>query len=151
MMALDCSQLKNEIIIPALDAIHLNSDEAVNLLLGTAAQESGFGTYVKQKCGVALGIFQMEPATYKDTYTWFDKTSFRYLGYSEWPSADRMVSDMSLAAIMCRLKYYRMADPLPKYTDVDGMASYWKKFYNTPLGGGQISQFIANYQRYVTC
>lgn len=53
----------------------LCSDAAVNLLLGTAAQESEFGKYIRQIRGPALGVFQMEPAT----FDWLrDKYSLKY-------------------------------------------------------------------------
>lgn len=45
------------------------SSSAVNLLLGTAAQESAFGTYLRQiGGGPARGVFQMAPATAKDIW-----------------------------------------------------------------------------------
>ena len=43
---------------------------AIDLLLGTAAQESAFGTYLRQVNGPALGAFQMEPATFKSVKAW---------------------------------------------------------------------------------
>ena len=45
----------------------LVSQEAENLLMGTAAQESALGEYIRQLGnGPALGIFQMEPETFDD-------------------------------------------------------------------------------------
>jgi hypothetical protein len=41
----------------------LASLNAIQLLMGTAAQESHLGTYLKQINGPALGVFQMEPNT----------------------------------------------------------------------------------------
>ena len=55
------------LITSVLKELNLHSDNAVNLLMGTAAQESHLGKYRKQiGGGPALGIFQMEPATFND-------------------------------------------------------------------------------------
>ena len=59
------TQLREQVIAPALAKIDLFSPEAVALVLGTACVESQCGEYIKQMGkGPALGIFQIEPATY---------------------------------------------------------------------------------------
>ena len=60
--------LKKYIIIPTLDYMRMNSNSAVNLLLGTAAQESRLGKYLHQINGPALGIYQCEPNTLDDIF-----------------------------------------------------------------------------------
>lgn len=135
--------------------IGLNSPEAVQLLLGTAAQESHMGRYLRQINGPALGIFQMEPTTHDDIWT-------NYLQYRT--ALSRMVSklrvDMPIgprqmagnlyyAAAMARIHYRRVPEPLPQVGDLSGMAEYWKKHYNTHLGAGTEDEFIANYERFV--
>lgn len=58
---IDPQQMKELIIIPVLQAMGKFSPAAVNLMLGTMAQESSCGKYLKQlDDGVALGVFQME-------------------------------------------------------------------------------------------
>src|SRR5258706_9966058 len=105
-MTINCSQLRDIIIKPALIAIGLNSEAAINLLLGTAAQESNMGTYVKQTTGPALGLFQCEPLTYDDIWDRLVQPSVAmkakiqlYCGYSGKPAAKRLMFDMSLATI----------------------------------------------------
>ena len=57
-------QIKDLVIIPALEKIELYSPEAVTLMLGTACVESQCGEYLQQvPSGPALGIFQIEMAT----------------------------------------------------------------------------------------
>lgn len=46
-MAFNCLQFR-DLITRVLKEVALYSPAAVNLLLGTAAQESGFGTYLRQ-------------------------------------------------------------------------------------------------------
>lgn len=58
---MDKRQLRN-LIRRVLIGIGGYSEEAENLLMGTAAQESALGEYIRQLGnGPALGIFQMEP------------------------------------------------------------------------------------------
>lgn len=63
---MDKRQLRN-LIRRVLIGIGGYSEEAENLLMGTAAQESALGEYIRQLGnGPALGIFQMEPETFDD-------------------------------------------------------------------------------------
>ena len=67
---IDRHQLDRDIIEPVLSRLHAASPAARALLLGTAAQESAMGRYIRQlRGGPALGIFQMEPATHDDIWT----------------------------------------------------------------------------------
>ena len=61
---IDNKQLRELIIGPSLDALQMYSKEAEEILVFTCASESLGGTYLKQVKGPALGIYQMEPATY---------------------------------------------------------------------------------------
>ena len=66
-----------------LSSIGLYSVEAVYLLLGTCAVESNFGTYLKQKNGPALGVFQIEPSTLIDiweNYLYYNLSYLRLCG-----------------------------------------------------------------------
>jgi len=144
-MAYDYKQFRY-LITRVLQEFNLYSKAAVNLLLGTAAQESGFGTYLRQiGGGPALGAFQMEPATFswlalrfKDEYPEFAERHAREL---EW--------DLRLAIIFARLKYKSIPEPLPEHWDIGGLAFYWKRFYNTYKGSGTEDHFIAAYNQYV--
>lgn len=63
---LDVGQLKHLIVAPALAALGLGGDSAVNLVTGTALAESR-AAYVRQLGGgPALGLWQMGPATHDD-------------------------------------------------------------------------------------
>jgi hypothetical protein len=157
---MNVEQLRDYIIKPTLLMLGYNSDSAINLLLGTCAQETAMGEYIVQK-GLGLdggiGIYQMEMPTYHyiyDKYITQNLTMqhrFRiFLGYDGRPHAARMASDLFLATAMARLYYYSIPERLPGHDDIRGLAKYWKKHWNTSLGKGRIEQFIANYQRYIT-
>lgn len=148
-------QLKKYIIEPTLKTLDLHSDAAVNLLLGTLAQESRMGHYIHQVNGPALGIFQMEPATHDDlllnyiSYRPDLKEKIEIASQSNRFCSKDLIFNLRYAAAMCRVHYLRVPHKLPKADDIEGLATYWKQYYNTRLGRGSVEEFIENYRRYV--
>ena len=126
----------------------LCSDAAVNLLLGTAAQESGLGEYIRQLGGgPALGVFQMEPAT----FDWLrDKYSLKYPAALQGRMAEELEWDLFLSILTARLRYRVVPEALPSSSNTLALALYWKKHYNTPAGAGTVEQFEKNYALYIT-
>jgi hypothetical protein len=138
---INCQQLSDLIIKPALEDLLLYSEDAVELLLFTCANESQGGTYLKQIKGPALGIFQMEPKTYNDI--WQNFIAYRndirlriihQFGIQSMPSEDRMVYDLRFATAMARLHYERINAPLPSKDDPHSIWDYYKTYYNSSLG-----------------
>lgn len=162
-MGICIAHLKELVIRPTLLDFELWSESAENLLLGTAAQESQMGYFLKQNLqgqdgkGKALGIYQMEPPTHMDLWLNFLTykkglirkigSMFAYRGIH--PPATEMIHNIKYATIMCRLHYLRVKDPLPDSQDILGLAKYWKKSYNTSQGKGTEEEFIENYNRYI--
>ena len=154
-VGLDVKQFKNLVIHPTLFALDREitwSNSALNLLLGTAIQESRL-TYLKQiGSGPALGIYQMEPDTHDDIWDNFLKyreglsslieKSFRVR------NSKALVWDMGYATAMARVHYYRVQEALPYDGDVSKLATYWKKYYNTDEGKGTPLEFIEKYSVY---
>lgn len=143
-----------KLISDTLRGIGLYSDHAVELLMGTCAQESHLGKYRRQiGGGPALGIFQMEPATFTDIHMNFLrfkpellKKVMKAAGVTALRASD-LVDNDSLAVCMARVHYLRVKEALP--ADLPGWAGYWKRYYNTPLGKGKESEFVENYKKYV--
>ncbi|MBF0439776.1 MAG: hypothetical protein HQL93_11725 [Magnetococcales bacterium] len=154
-MGIQVKQFRENVIRPALELLHMESPTAEALMLGTAAQESRMGQYLRQVGGgPALGVFQMEPATYQDIWRNFIETHPEILQLlaTRWPvkpPPEQMVTDLLLAAVMCRLHYRRVKAALPQADDLAGLANYWKRYYNTPKGAGTESEFIRNWQQSV--
>ena len=151
---MNCDQLKS-FIERVLKEVGLYDQKALMLLLGTAAQESHLGTYIRQINGPALGIFQMEPATFNDITDNFlnykrhlKERIIKVCNVQSLQSAD-LEFNLALAVCFARLQYYRRPEPLPE--TVEQMAAYWKQWYNTPLGKGTEKEFIQNYQRFINC
>ena len=155
-MSLDLEQFRDLIIEPTLEQIGLYSTSAVELVLGTAIQESRI-TYLTQIDGDddpynrAMGLFQMEGSTHDDIWINF----LRYRGdLSEkikaiCPSSksEDLIGNLSYACAMCRIHYRRDRNALPKAGDLEGQAATWKRFYNTHLGRGTEEEYVNNWRQ----
>ena len=67
-MALDAKQLRELVIRPALMEIELWSEAAEELVLGTAIVESRLSFIKQLGSGPALGLWQIEPDTHRNSY-----------------------------------------------------------------------------------
>ena len=158
-MSIDKTQLRELIrdILKDLSTIPNGipySEDAVELLMLTAAQESALGTYIHQTgSGPAQGIFQMEPRTEHDLWENFIKghpqLSARLNTYMyDSPVKPCLLGSLPYAIAMTRIHYFRVPAVLPQANNVESLATYWKKYYNTPMGAGTVEQAIANYKRF---
>jgi len=151
---INAEQLRKYVVIPELKRLGLHSKAAENLVMGTAAQESKMGEYLKQLGdGPARGIFQMEQATEKDIWinylAYKPKLRDKVLAITATKTPyyqDEMLYNLRYAAAMCRIHYLRKRGSLPDHDDVEGLGSYWKDHYNTYLGRGTVEEFVRNYR-----
>lgn len=146
-------QFKKEIVVKVLKYLNMHSDDAVRLLMGTYYQESSCGEYIVQLGeGPAKGPFQVEPATALDNFENFLKyrPALKELVmdlYIEGMSfEDNLTGNLYFNTAMARIKYYRDSKPIP--SDLQGVAEYWKRVYNSENGAGTVEEFIENYHRY---
>ena len=124
---------------------NLNSPSAVNLLLGTAAVESNFGSdLIQHGGGPALGPFQMEPPT----FNWLAKVYEKEFSGIAGAEPRYVITNISLAILMCRLRYYIDPHKLPPADDIEALGAYWKRVYNTVKGAGTVEAFIVKYNQY---
>ena len=112
------------------------------------------GAYLHQISGPAIGIFQMEPATHNSLYA-------NYINYrppikanvENWVApvllnrAEQMAWNLGYATVMARIRYFREKEALPAADDDQGLARYWKRYYNTPLGKGTEEEFVYSLSR----
>ncbi|MBS1091712.1 hypothetical protein JK208_08820 [Gluconobacter sp. Dm-74] len=142
MSGIDAGQLKHLVVAPALAALGLDGDVAVNLVTGTALAESR-GTYVRQiGGGPALGLWQMEPSTHDDCWVNFlcypaGRRFERILEgmlSQDLPKSAQLVSNLRYASAMARIRYYRMPVSLPSSNDPAVLSRFHKQYYNTAAG-----------------
>lgn len=145
------------VVRPALQGVSLWTEINEELLMGTAAQESGFEHLVQLGGGPARGFFQVEPATYRDLFSNFlvynrslqDAALYWSSRSSVVPPADELVWNLRFAAVIAYLIYRRHPKDMPVDMSPEALAKTWKKRYNSPLGAGTEAQFIASYHRLV--
>jgi len=128
-------------------------DNTVNQILGTAAVESDFFTFISQHGGgPGLGYFQCQPATRRDIIDNYLKYRPRLRKRLESIFGNLNISDkyfmlnLPLQIIFCYLHYDRYA---AWGKNVYCYATEWKRVYNTPQGKGTIEKFIVKYHQYV--
>jgi hypothetical protein len=137
-----------------------DSEAARQLLLGTAAHESGGFRYIDQvtaaglandQDGPAYGLFQMEAATHDDLWANFLRFKPHHgvkVGMFRAPEPDpvrQMRCNAAYAVAVARAQYYRAKPPLPAAGDLPALAAYWKQHWNTPLGKGTPEQWLSHY------
>ncbi len=151
---IDVNHFRLHVVRATLIYMRMWSASAENLLLGTAIQESGLRYLRQHGDGPARGLYQIEPATHDDI-------ADRYLAkhrdirkrlntlLAPIPSRlDQLVTNLAYATAIARLRYWMDPALLPAADDIDGLAAYWKRVYNTPKGKGRVAEFAATYRRY---
>jgi hypothetical protein len=131
------------------------SQEAEDLLLGTAAQESRLGVYRRQiGGGPGTGIYQIEPATERSL--WKDYLDYRPAMATsvtrvcgvKGPDPFQLEMNLAYQHIMCRLRYFAWVKaPIPQ--GLAAQAQYWKDHYNTEDGAGRPEEYVSNYRMLV--
>jgi hypothetical protein len=155
---IEAKHLNEYVINPVLDGLGClsdrSSDNAHRMLLGTASKESQCGRWLHQLgAGPAAGIFQMEPITHDDLWNNFlvykPAIAARVLRWSisRKDGAKEMEGNLYYAAAMCRIYYLRVSEVIPD--TLLGQATYWKKYYNTPLGAGTVQEYIDAWKTFV--
>lgn len=154
MKMLEPDELR-KIIQDALKPLNLYSVDVEELLMATCAQESHLGTYRRQINGPALGIYQMEPATFSDIQTNYLEyhpslhAEIAALASTCPPRPIELVTNDAFATAMARILYLRAPEAIPPATDLGKIFWLYKLRWNTPLGAATQEQFVENYNKYV--
>jgi len=151
------------IIRPVLDQLDvaagakgaMNTQAAINLILMIVAHESGKLTYSKQVRGPALGFTQMEPATFNWLVEWLGKTRPHLLdamgmfGPTGEHDSLMMVISPQYAVAAARMNLLRFPETLPEADDLEGLARYAKKYWNTYAGKATEADYLNAYKSMV--
>lgn len=162
---MDADQFLTCIIRPTLKIISkhaplIRNDSSVeNLLLGTAVHESGGLRWIKQLGGGdARSFYQIE----EDTHEWmWDEYLARRtdlgdilksLAPKNFTDSNELLNDalydMRYSTAVARIRYIPIRERIPD--TVGGQAMYWKKWWNTHVGKGTETEYMANWYRYVS-
>lgn len=150
----ESQQVLDLVIKPLLGLLgNMDSESARLLMVYTGAVETGYdnlrqvlqsGNY-----GAGYGWWQMEEATYNSLVKYLNtepdlrKRILSACFLDMMPPFETLIWNQRFACAMSRVKYWIRPEPLPSPNDLEGLARYWKKFYNSDLGDGTIERFIA--------
>lgn len=158
---ISATHLTSEVIDPVLKRLEtlrpgMYSPKIVQLLLGTAAQESDLGFFLRQHPrGPARGVWQMEEDTVEDLqgrYLMRPRNLDLYVaveGFSvqgiSW--YEQLTWNLRLACALARVRYWMVPIPVPE--DLRGQARYWDVHYNANQED-EIEEYLASYEEFVT-
>lgn len=158
------SHFEAEIVRPTLARLsefdeRLYSQSAVTLMMGTAAVESDLGYFLRQHpTGPGRGFWQVEPATHQDVWRYLAREKNLKLAniilsfasdktYHPHPAHSQLVECPLYCCAVARVRYWMVPESLPD--DLDGIAGYWKQYFNTPAGAGTVEHFLDKYREHV--
>jgi hypothetical protein len=141
------------VVKPLLPLIGLDSPSARLLMVCTGQVETAYdnlrqvlpdGNY-----GEGYGWWSQQKNSYDNCVKYLNKVpklkesilASCYLGIL--PSHDALIWNVRLACCMARVHYWQIPERLPAFDDLEGLAKYWKKYYNTPRGSGTVERFLA--------
>lgn len=142
---LDSSHLREYVIRPVLKDMGYYSLAAENLLVMIAAHESKMGTYLKQVNGPALGIYQMEPKTAAALLEYASVYAYTSGSRSLAPEVD-LAGNLLLQTALARKYLLSFEEALPHEEDLEGLADYAKKYWNTRAGKATPEDYLDAYQ-----
>ena len=139
-----------------LKEVELWTPEAEELVFLTGLTESGYDYIEQVGSGPAKSFFQIEPLTAHDicenylkyrpdkveklsNATGIDESIVGSSKPEHWE--DILHYNIAAGIILCRLKYYRVPKKIP--SEIENMAKYWKKWYNTAGGKGTEEHFLS--------
>jgi|TARA_R110000744_G_scaffold103682_2_gene198731 hypothetical protein len=130
------------------------SESAIDMVLATGIIESRYEYITQMNDGVAKSFFQVEPKTAVDNCMHYLKhrpelmkkcAEASVVDLKYWQNFDDKVwanileKNIASGIVHCRLKYWRVPKRMP--SSVEGMAHYWKDYYNAG-GKGDPDEFI---------
>lgn len=149
-----------KLVKDTLEKMNMWSAEAEELVFLTGMVESGYDYIYQIGSGIARSFWQVESATAKDcidNYLSYRKKKLnkvcevmhiepeKLLEMSDEDLKHLLWGNIVAGIVFCRIKYWRVPKKIPM--DLDGMASYWKKYYNTEGGAGTVSHFLEKAER----
>ncbi len=151
-------QFREDIVAPTLGALQIRNANMAELLVFTCAVESAGGTYVRQIKGPALGIYQIEPATFTDLFVNYvlrkpDIANLftLNLGMHRMPQPEEVITNLSLATACTAMLYqYRKARlPADSKLTSEQLWDIYKPLYNTVKGASKKEPSIAAYEKWI--
>ncbi len=160
-MGICARELRGLVIRPVLQQLGEEGENvkaAENLLLGTAAQESGLGLHLKLSTSRGLGIYQITPQTHNNIWDRYlvdnPNLASKVRGLASQreflchPHAE-LATNLSYATAIAWMVYRRVDKPLPDAEDILALGKFWARhFHHRPVS--QAENFCRHYEQYVS-
>ena len=150
-MIFTAGDLRHLVIRETLNYLHDWSQAAENLLLGTAAHESGLGGWHQ---GQRVGLYRITPSMHRIVWD-------KYLIHHPQLASDirgiagqhtflkdphgELVTNLKYATAIAWMIYRRTGQSLPSAADIHALAVFWHRHFR-PRAEGTVRDFITSYQ-----
>ncbi len=158
-MGICAEELRHYVVQPTLRQLQVKHCLAENLLMGTAAQESGLGFYLRPKTYHSYGIYCITPLMHKNIWDKYLVTQpelasqVRGLAsqheFLENPHQE-LATNLSYATAIAWMVYQRVPN-FPTKGDPSNLgllAKCWRRYYHGKPRAS-MDDFIQNYHQYI--
>ncbi len=153
-MNISASDLQYFVLQPALECLDMYSAAAEQLLLGTAAQESGFDPFARTKPG-GIGIYQITSEQHRavwDTFLAFDpELASKVRGLASQRQFlknpdDELRTNLAYSTAIAWVIYLQSNHQLPAAHDAEGLDNFWQdNFHHQQRHHGNLAAWIRSY------
>ncbi|WP_062260801.1 hypothetical protein [Endozoicomonas arenosclerae] len=159
-MGICAKELRHYVVRPTLKHLRMWSPTAENLLLGTAARESGLGFHLKQEHQQALGIYQISPRMHRNIWDHYLAKKSDLSSLIRGLASQReflahphleLATNLSYATAIAWMIYYRTEKPIHKvpHDDIPAMGKLWHNYYHRHHPG-PVESFVESYRTLIT-
>ncbi len=156
-MGICAGELRHYVVRPTLKHMGMWSLSAENLLLGTAARESGLGFHLKPANTKALGIYQISPRMHRNIWDHFLAPKFELSSVVRGLASQReflshphheLATNLAYSTAIAWLIYYRTGINIKQVNPQDTMAlaKIWQKHFHSRCPGS-LESFVDSYQQ----
>ena len=161
-MGICTEEFRQCVVRPTLEHLGHWSQAAENLLIGTAAQESGLGFHLTEGNNRGIGIYQIRRRIHRSIWDNYlvnhPELASRIRGlasqheFLSHPHAE-LATNLSYATAIAWMIYYRHNKQLPNASDLEALSHFWQRYYQRPRGMKRRNhddreRFINSYQRH---
>ena len=159
-MGICARELRHYVVRPTLKHMGIWSQTAENLLLGTAARESGLGFHLKMANTQALGIYQISPKMHRNIWDRFLAPKSELSSLVRGLASQReflshphheLATNLAYATAIAALVYWRHNNNLAKIdcNDTRSLGRLWQKHFHSRCHG-TVQSFVNSYQELIT-
>lgn len=158
-MGICARELRHYVVRPTLKHLAMWSQTAENLLLGTAARESGLGFHLKIANHQALGIYQISPRMHRNIWDHYLGTQPELSSSVRGLASQReflshphheLATNLAYATAIAWLIYHRTGTAIEKINEEDTMAlgKLWQKHFHS-RNPGTVQSFSDSYRQLI--